>query len=117
MECSFCGKEIRKGLESVYVTAKGKLYYFCSSKCDKNMLKLGRSKRKVKWTATYRKEKDSRIKLLGQGVKPDEIRKITKEAEKTDAASETPVSAKQAAEKKPDEKPKEAKKGGKKAKK
>jgi large subunit ribosomal protein L24e len=116
MECSFCGREIRKGLESVYVTAKGKLYYFCSSKCDKNMLKLGRSKRKVKWTATYRKEKDARIKLLGQGVKPGEIRELEKKEEQKEQHAESAAPEK-AAVKKPEEKPKEARKEGKKPKK
>ena len=109
MECSFCGKEIRKGLESVYVTAKGKLYYFCSSKCDKNMLKLGRSKRKVKWTATYRKEKDARIKLLGQGVKPGEIRALEKKEEHKEQHVEAAAPEK-AEVRKPSEKPKDAKK-------
>ncbi|MDO5820776.1 MAG: 50S ribosomal protein L24e, partial [Methanobrevibacter sp.] len=25
------------------------IYFFCSSKCEKNMIKLGRVPRKVKW--------------------------------------------------------------------
>lgn len=52
----------------MYVTVKGKVFNFCSSKCDKNMLKLGRSNRRVGWTKTYRKEKDARLKLLKEGV-------------------------------------------------
>ncbi|MCD6330848.1 MAG: 50S ribosomal protein L24e, partial [Thermoplasmata archaeon] len=31
------------------------IYYFCSGKCRKNMLKLGRDPKKVRWTKYYRK--------------------------------------------------------------
>ncbi|MCD6387510.1 MAG: hypothetical protein J7L30_04225, partial [Methanophagales archaeon] len=29
----------------------GSVLFFCSSKCEKNMLKLGRKSRKVKWVS------------------------------------------------------------------
>lgn len=91
MECSFCGREIRRGLESIYVTSKGKMLYFCSSKCDKNLLKLGRSRRRTKWTKTYRKEKEARLKLLKEGVKPDKIRELEKEMEKLEKKAESEI--------------------------
>ncbi len=31
----------------------GSIFYFCSNKCKKNMLKLGRDARKFKWTAKF----------------------------------------------------------------
>jgi len=31
----------------------GSILYFCSNKCRKNMLKLGRDARKFKWTGKY----------------------------------------------------------------
>ncbi len=62
--CSFCGKEIEPGTGKMYVTRDGKVYYFCSSKCYKNMIVLGRSPRRVKWTAQYRKEKEVRLHML-----------------------------------------------------
>ena len=31
----------------------GSILYFCSNKCRKNMLKLGRDSRKFKWTKKY----------------------------------------------------------------
>jgi large subunit ribosomal protein L24e len=104
MECTFCGRDIRKGSESMYVTSKGKLYYFCSSKCEKNLLKLGRSKRKAKWTATYAKEKEARLRLLKEGVKPEEIKKLEKKAE-----VEEEKKAEATAEQKTPEKPKQEK--------
>ncbi len=50
VKCSFCGREIEKGTGKMYVRANGKIYWFCSSKCEKNMLKLKRDPRSVKWT-------------------------------------------------------------------
>ena len=62
MECSFCGEQIEPGTETMYVTKRGKISYFCSSKCEKNMLQLKRKPRKVKWTQAYRDEKAIRMK-------------------------------------------------------
>jgi large subunit ribosomal protein L24e len=54
MKCSFCNKEIEMGEGIIYVTADGKLRYFCSSKCYKNAIKLGRNPKKFKWTKKAR---------------------------------------------------------------
>jgi len=62
MKCSFCGAEIERGTGKIYVKKDGKIFYFCKMKCEKNMLKLKRSSRHIKWTELYRKEKASRIK-------------------------------------------------------
>ena len=62
--CSFCGREIEPGTGKMYVLKDGTVYYFCSSKCQKNMLKLNRIPRKVRWTKAYRKEKEIRLHLL-----------------------------------------------------
>ena len=62
--CAFCGREIEPGTGKIYVTRDGHVYYFCSSKCQKNMLKLGRVPRRVRWTEAYRKEKTVRLHLL-----------------------------------------------------
>jgi len=37
----------------MYVKDDGTIYFFCSSKCRKNMLKLKRDPRKLKWTKKY----------------------------------------------------------------
>ena len=54
VKCVFCGKEESefKGLH--LMKNDGSIAYFCSSKCRKAMLKLGRDKRKIKWTESYR---------------------------------------------------------------
>jgi len=51
--CTFCGKEMPAGTGKLYVKKDAKLFYFCSSKCEKNQLKLGRKARTTKWTNEY----------------------------------------------------------------
>ncbi|HDM23295.1 MAG: 50S ribosomal protein L24e [Methanomicrobia archaeon] len=60
--CSFCGKEIEPGTGVMYVRKDGTVFTFCSSKCERNMIKLKRKSRKVEWTEAYRKEKAVRVK-------------------------------------------------------
>ncbi len=51
--CSFCGYEIEPGTGKMVVRKDGKILYFCSRKCEKNMLELKRNPRKLKWTKYY----------------------------------------------------------------
>jgi len=62
--CSFCGREIEPGTGKMYVLKNGTVLYFCSSKCQKNMIKLHRVPRRVRWTEAYRREKEVRLHLL-----------------------------------------------------
>ncbi|MFQ6105900.1 MAG: 50S ribosomal protein L24e [Candidatus Hydrothermarchaeaceae archaeon] len=48
-ECSFCGKKIEFGRGKMYVKKDGSVTYFCTSKCEKNSLKLHRVPRRVNW--------------------------------------------------------------------
>lgn len=50
VKCTFCGKEFAKGTGKMYIKADGKIFYFCSSKCEKNQLKHKRKARNLKWT-------------------------------------------------------------------
>jgi large subunit ribosomal protein L24e len=52
--CTFCANPIPKGTGILYAKKDGTIYYFCSSKCRKNRLKLGREGRRVKWTTASR---------------------------------------------------------------
>ena len=47
--CSFCNLPIEPGTGKMFVRRDGTVLYFCSSKCERNMIKLGRKSRKVKW--------------------------------------------------------------------
>ena len=51
-KCSFCEKQIPRGTGKMYVKTDGKIFYFCSSKCEKNMLVHKRKARNLKWTKT-----------------------------------------------------------------
>lgn len=54
MICSFCGSEFGAGSGKIFVKSDGKVFYFCSSKCERNLLKLGRNPNKVKWVVKKR---------------------------------------------------------------
>ncbi|MCW7070809.1 50S ribosomal protein L24e [ANME-1 cluster archaeon ex4572_4] len=51
-KCSFCESQIEPGTGKMFVRRDGTVFYFCSSKCERNMIKLGRKRRKVKWAAS-----------------------------------------------------------------
>jgi len=54
-KCSFCGRDIEPGTGMMYVKTDGTIYYFCSSKCRKNMLELKRDPKKVRWSLLHKK--------------------------------------------------------------
>ena len=63
VKCHFCGKDeyAFKGIH--LIRNDGSVWYFCSSKCRLNSLKLKRDKRRVRWTEAYReKEVEARRK-------------------------------------------------------
>lgn len=64
MKCTFCGSEIPKGKGIMYIKNDGKVLYFCSRKCEKNMLVLGRKARNVTWTEEYKKQKQERMAAM-----------------------------------------------------
>ncbi len=39
----------------MFVKVDGKVLYFCSSKCERNMLELKRNPRKIKWVRKKQK--------------------------------------------------------------
>jgi len=65
--CSFCGKEIEPGTGKMYVKRDGSILYFCSSKCQKNMLNLGRVPKNITWTKAYAEQKKVRLHMVRQG--------------------------------------------------
>lgn len=58
MNCTFCGKSIPKGTGVMYVKKDAKIFYFCSTKCEKNQIKLGHKARTTKWTNEFAKIKE-----------------------------------------------------------
>jgi large subunit ribosomal protein L24e len=55
--CSFCGQAITPGTGKMYIKKDARILYFCSRRCEKNLLKLGRNPRHVTFTVEARKAK------------------------------------------------------------
>jgi large subunit ribosomal protein L24e len=55
VNCTFCGHSLEKGTGKMFVKNDGKVLYFCSTKCEKNLLNLKRKPREHKWTVESRK--------------------------------------------------------------
>jgi large subunit ribosomal protein L24e len=58
MKCSFCGINIERGTGKIFARNSGKLLFFCSTKCEKNMLKLRRKPRNIEWTVEAKQERE-----------------------------------------------------------
>lgn len=56
-KCSFCGNDLKRGTGEMFVRKEGAVFFFCSSKCKRNLLSLERSPHKTLWTKTHAKEK------------------------------------------------------------
>ena len=83
-KCVFCGCEQDDFMGTYLVRNDGGMIYYCSSKCRKNHLKLGRDKRRMKWTEAF---KESQIKRLAAEKKAHD--KIAHEkAQHTEGKSE-----------------------------
>ena len=54
-KCSFCKSVIEPGTGTIFVKKDGSILNFCSMKCEKNSLKLGRVSRYLKWTKAFEK--------------------------------------------------------------
>lgn len=101
--CTFCGDEIEPGTGRMYIKKDGVVFNFCSSKCFKNLVVLGRVPRRTTWTRYYEREKQVRMKGLPAEPQPPAAKKLKKgeaEAKKEEKPSE----------KKAEEKPAPAKK-------
>lgn len=68
LKCTFCGKAINPGTGTMFVKNDGRIFIFCSNKCDKSFIKLGRKARFLKWTSSYVK-----------GITPTEKRTVKEE--------------------------------------
>src|SRR3990172_7901017 len=55
--CSFCGNDIEPGTGKMFIRRDGTVPFFCSSKCERNLLDLGRGPRWTRWTKHFRRAK------------------------------------------------------------
>ena len=89
--CSFCGREMEPGTGSLFIRKDGSTFQFCSSKCRKNSLHLGRVPRRVRWTQQY-----ANLKAAG---KSKEARAPAKDKERALVEAKKPVEPAKAPEK------------------
>ncbi len=68
-KCSFCGNAIKPGTGLLFVKKEGTAFFFCSRKCEKNMIKLGRSGVKTRWTAIFQESKKGKKNKAENGKK------------------------------------------------
>jgi len=77
--CTFCGNEIEPGTGRMYIKKDGVVFHFCSSKCFKNLVVLGRVPRRTTWTSHYEREKEVRMKGLPEAeTSAPKARKVRK---------------------------------------
>ncbi len=55
--CSFCRHNIELGTGKMLILKDGRVFNYCSRKCEKNQNKLGHVGRETKWTYAYQSEK------------------------------------------------------------
>ena len=53
--CAFCGNDIEPGTGKMYIRRDGTIHFFCSGKCERNLLHLGRQPRWTRWTKQFRR--------------------------------------------------------------
>jgi large subunit ribosomal protein L24e len=62
--CTFCGTEIPVGTGKMYVKKDARILWFCSRRCEKNLLKLERNPRTTAYTTEARKAKKQQMAAL-----------------------------------------------------
>jgi len=62
--CSFCGTPVAFGTGKMFVKKDAKILWFCSRRCEKNLLVLKRSPRDYGFTAAYAVAKKQHIAEL-----------------------------------------------------
>ena len=94
--CSFCGDAIEPGTGKMYIKKDGSVFNFCSNKCKKNNIDMGRVSRRTRWTVRYGELKASTLsREKGPSEETEEApvekpvakipAKVAKKAESTEA--------------------------------
>jgi large subunit ribosomal protein L24e len=77
--CTFCGDAIEVGTGKMYIKRDGTVFHFCSAKCQRNQVGLGRVNRHVKWTGAAAAAKSGTGKPV-KAAKPAKTEKPVKAA-------------------------------------
>lgn len=93
-KCVFCGREENDFIGVHLVKNDGTVNFYCSSKCRKNSLKLGRDRRNLKWTEAFYVTREKAAKREASKIEKDAT------AAKAKVESDKVKAAKKAAKKK-----------------
>lgn len=69
--CSFCRRVIEPGTGLMFAKNDGRIFVFCSSKCEKHLMKLQHKPRTTKWTLEFAREKKLAAKAAAKTVKEE----------------------------------------------
>ena len=67
VKCNFCGDDLPLGGGKMYIKKEGAVFYFCSNKCEKNLVVLKRKPVKTRWTEQYNKLKKTMLLAKNEG--------------------------------------------------
>ena len=82
MKCVFCGNDAHDFTGVHLIKNDGTIDFICSSKCRKNMLKLKRDRRNMKWTVAYKDKLRALANKATSQVKKIEEKVVSKTEEK-----------------------------------
>jgi len=91
--CSFCGEPIEPGTGKMYVKKDATVFLFCSNKCKKNRIDLGRVPRRTRWTVRYAELKASTLQRKKAKDTPDKDKTEEKPKSRPVAKKKAPVKA------------------------
>jgi large subunit ribosomal protein L24e len=95
-QCSFCAGEVEPGTGTMYVKRDGTIFYFCTSSCRKQQLKLGRVGHRLKWTRAHSmKQAAEKSSAAGRGARAAKPGQTT--PKRSPAAPSAPATAPPAA--------------------
>ena len=89
--CSFCGSVIPFGTGKMFVKKDARILYFCSRRCEKNLLWLKRIPRETGFTAAAKVAKKQHLSELAHAKEPVKeeapVKKPAKKAPKKKVAA------------------------------
>ncbi|MBM4237732.1 MAG: hypothetical protein FJ151_04525 [Euryarchaeota archaeon] len=111
--CSFCGEDIEPGTGKMFVKKDGTVYTFCTSKCFKNMIALGRIPRRTLWTMVSARDRKALSKAAPAKTAAAPVEKAEEPAPEPAEAPEEAVEAPKKKAEKPAKKARKVKKAAK----